>query len=226
MLSRIPWTRSFLQAAARGDVSAAAVDSTRRGILKNHSDAMIRKLAVALFDETITSRTAVVEQYRRALSANGAVPRGDAVFQKNCLVCHKVGTRGSSVGPDLTTAGDKDKAALLAHILDPNQYLLPNFETYVVVDQSGRTLTGMIAAQSATSVTLKKEQGKQETILRSNIDELVSTGKSLMPEGFEQKINIQQMADLLAFLKSQSQTPTVAANTLPIGTLPGLIEPK
>ena len=85
-------------------------------------------------------------------------------------------------------------------------------------------MEGVCAAQSATSVTLKREESKTETILRANIDELRSTGKSLMPEGLEQKIDPQAMADLFRSLQT-AQVPT-GEPPLHIGTLPGLIEPE
>ena len=224
LLSRTGWTRQYLQAAARDVVTVSLIDSTRRNLLKSHNDDIIRELATSLFDEAKDSRATIVEQYSRALRLTGDVTKGSVVYEQNCIACHRIGTKGHVVGPDLTSAGEKEAAALLAHVLNPNQYLLPTFETYVVVDNDGRTRTGMIAAQTATSITLKREESKSETILRGNIDELTSTGKSLMPEGFEQKIDHQQMADLLAFLRSQTAKPA-DPNTLPIGTLPGLIEP-
>ena len=63
-------------------------------------------------------------------------------------------------------------------------------------------MSGLIAAETPTSITLKRAENIQETILRQHIDEIVGTGKSLMPEGLEQKINKQQMSDLIAFLLS------------------------
>jgi hypothetical protein len=67
-------------------------------------------------------------------------------------------------------------------------------------------------------------RGKNETstILRSNIDQLNSTGKSLMPEGFEKNITMEAMADLIAFLQS-SHVPK-SAMRLDIGTQPGMVE--
>ena len=38
---------------------------------------------------------------------------------------------------------------------------------------------------------------------RQEINELRATNRSLMPEGVEKEISVQQMADLLEFLKSR-----------------------
>ena len=94
----------------------------------------------------------------------------------------------------------------------------------MVVDTSGRVYTGMLTAQTASSITLKREANKSDTILRGNIDEMASTGKSLMPEGLEKKIDQQAMADLIAFLQA-ARKPT-GPQPLHIGTLPGLTEPS
>ena len=61
-------------------------------------------------------------------------------------------------------------------------------------------MSGLIASESPTSISLKRAENVQETILRQNIEEIVGSGKSLMPEGLEQKVDKQKMSDLLAFL--------------------------
>jgi putative heme-binding domain-containing protein len=71
-----------------------------------------------------------------------------------------------------------------------------------VATLEGRLLNGIIVAETATSLTLRRAEGKEDTVLRSEIDALSSTGKSLMPDGLEQDITPEQMADVLAFVKS------------------------
>jgi putative heme-binding domain-containing protein len=57
-------------------------------------------------------------------------------------------------------------------------------------------------AETAESVTLRQPEGRELTVLRAEIDEMRSTSKSLMPEGIEKDVTVEQMADILAFLKS------------------------
>jgi putative heme-binding domain-containing protein len=78
----------------------------------------------------------------------------------------------------------------------------PAFVTYVVTTTSGKIITGMIASESANSLTLWKADHQNETILRNNIEEMRSTGISFMPEGVEKNISVTVMADLLAYLDS------------------------
>ena len=101
-----------------------------------------------------------------------------------------------------------------------------------MVDQNGRTYSGIIASETATSLTLRRGEGAQDTILRGQVAELASTGLSLMPEGFEKRISKPEMADLIAFLCGHTVAETAATGSiadrsrpLDIGTLPGLIEP-
>ena len=67
---------------------------------------------------------------------------------------------------------------------------------------AGRTLTGMITAETANSLTIRRADGTSETVLRIDIEELRSTGLSFMPEGLEKQIDVPAMADLLAYLNS------------------------
>ncbi len=91
---------------------------------------------------------------------------------------------------------------MLLNILDPNRDVKPQFLSYVLVTTSGRVLTGMIAAETANSLTIRKPDGVEETVLRLQIEELRGTGLSFMPEGLEKQIDVAAMADLLAYLIS------------------------
>ena len=98
---------------------------------------------------------------------------------------------------------NKTKDSLLVDLLDPNRDVDPRYVNYVAVLQDGRTATGLIAAETTTSVTLRRSGGFDETILRTDIDRLTSTGTSVMPEGLEQSIGVQEAADLVSFLLTQ-----------------------
>jgi putative heme-binding domain-containing protein len=112
-----------------------------------------------------------------------------------------VAGEGRDVGPELTALRERPAAELLVAILDPNREVNPQFMQYKARMKDGSILDGLIAAESAVSVTLKKAEGEPATILRSEIDVLASTNLSLMPEGLEKAIDVGQMADLLRFLK-------------------------
>src|SRR4029079_6918520 len=112
------------------------------------------------------ARKDVLAQYQAALTMPAKAADGKAVFEKTCANCHQIAGKGYAIGPNLASSPSRDGTVLLTHILDPNQYVLPNFVQYVVVDRQGRSFTGLLAAQTATSVTLKKEKDETVTILR------------------------------------------------------------
>src|SRR5205807_7907841 len=111
--------------------------------------------------------------------------------------CRRVAGVGIDVGPDIAATRTKTLAALLNDILVPNQAIDNNYINYLVSTKDGRILTGMLAAETATSVTLKRAEGQTDVLLRKDIEDIASTGISLMPEGLEKNINVQEMADLL-----------------------------
>ncbi len=236
LLTRASWTKALLLAASRKSVpagiNAALIDPADRGPLLKHRDPDIARLAQSLFGQPIPGgRSRLVADYAPVLRLKGNPARGAGIFERECKSCHKISDRGSALGPDLTASPSGDSAALLANILDPNASVQPSYVQYVILDQSGRTYSGIVSAETATSLTLRRGEGAQEMILRSQIAEMSSTGLSLMPEGFEKTISKPDMADLLAFLRAEhrggdgADSDNDRSRPLDIGTLPGLIEP-
>lgn len=203
LFTRASWIVSFLDAVEKQTIARADLDPARIALLRQHKEAAIRDRATKLFaGATLARRQEVVDAYQIALEVKGDVDRGRAHFRKHCAACHKLENFGESIGADLNAIRDRGTAAVLLNILDPNREVKPQFLSYVVVLDSGRTLTGMIAAETANSLTLRKADNTTETVLRINIDELKSTGLSFMPEGLEKQLDPAAMADLLAYLNS------------------------
>lgn len=191
----------LLEAIEARKVSLAQIPFSRRTLLMKHADPAVREFAVKLFSADAPSpRKEVLVRYQPALAAEGDAVRGRKVFLRECQTCHRMAEQGFDVGPNLLTIKHRTPAEVLTHVLDPNREVSPNFLEYVIALEDGRVMTGVIAEETATSITLKRAQGVQETILRQDIDQLASTGHSLMPEGMEQKISVQEMADLIGFL--------------------------
>ena len=111
-------------------------------------------------------------------------------------------TRGHAVGPDLTATQFREPDAAA----DPHPRPEPvrcrrTTSSTSSATSSGRVFTGLIASETASSLTLRRAEGAEDTILRSQIEELASTGKSLMPERLRARSSThQEMADLIAYL--------------------------
>jgi putative heme-binding domain-containing protein len=178
--------------------------ASRRSLLLNHPDRSTRDRAKALFGDAVSkSRNEVIQRYKAALSLTGDLGRGHQVFERVCAACHRIRDKGNDIGPNLSSYGQPSTSpqSLLTDILDPNRQVSPEYVSYVVVLNDGRVLSGILATQTPNSVTLKREKdGDGMVILRNNIEEMKSSGKSLMPEGLEQNVSVEEMADLLSFL--------------------------
>jgi putative membrane-bound dehydrogenase-like protein len=238
LLTRASSTKTLLKAISHNDpstgITLTLIDLTDRTPLMKHSDAEIARLAQILFAQVAPRpRAQVINEYVTALGMNGNAVQGSRVFERECMACHRIGARGFDLGPDLTGSPSRDPATLLANILDPNANVPPNSLQYLVIDQNGRTYAGIIASETATSLTVRRGGGAQDTILRAHIAEMTNTGLSLMPEGLEKTISKPEMADLVAFLRAShrggdgdGEGPGAhQPQSLDIGTLPGLIEP-
>ncbi len=237
LLARASWTKALLLAASRksapAGINATLIDPADRSPLLKHRDPEVAQLARSLFGQPLLpgGRAQLVADYLPMLKLKGDAVRGAEIFERECKGCHKIGTRGTALGPDLTASPSGDSASLLANILDPNANVQPSYTQYMVLDENGRTYSGIISTETATSLTLRRGEGVQETILRSQIAEMSSTGLSLMPEGFEKTISKPEMANLIAFLRAEHHAGDGKGNDedrsrpLDIGTLPGLIEP-
>ena len=203
LFSRSEWVGKLLDQAAAGTVATSDVDPSRWQLLTSHADESIRQRAMALVGKLQTSkRGEVVTAYRDSLTKAGDVARGKEQFKKVCAACHQLEGVGYPTGPNLAAMKNRGPEAILLNVLDPNREVNPQYLNYSVVTSDGRTLSGMIAAETATSVTLKRADNASDTVLRIDIEQLKSTGLSLMPEGMEKQIDSQAMADLLAYLKS------------------------
>jgi putative heme-binding domain-containing protein len=145
-------------------------------------------------------RELVIREYQGALSRQGSAEKGREIFRAVCAACHRAGGEGHELGPNLASVQNRGAEAILVNVLDPNREVNPQFVNYLVMTKAGKTASGIIAGESAGSLTLKRGEGQSETILRSEIDELTNTGMSLMPEGMEKQPDQQAVADLIAYL--------------------------
>jgi putative heme-binding domain-containing protein len=151
----------------------------------------------------VSDRRNVLTAYRPALDLPADALRGKAVFKKTCATCHRLENEGTEVGPDLLSAlRNKTRETLLTDILDPSREVDPRYVDYIVTNKAGRVFTGMIAAETASSITLRRAEKAEDVLLRTDVDTMQATAKSLMPEGLEMQLGKQDVADLIAYLQS------------------------
>ena len=206
LFSREERVQHFLDGLESGDVVAAHLDPMRRTALLDHPRDEIRLRARQLIASLdVSSPEKVIREYRSALAADGDTARGAEVFERECATCHRLGGMGHEVGPDLKERAASSREDLLIDILDPNRSVQSNFVNYRLDAVDGSVLTGILSRESAGSVTLRRGEGIEDVVERSNISSLTSMGLSLMPEGLDEEIQPAEMADLLSFVQSQAR---------------------
>lgn len=204
LLSQARFLPSLLEAVEKGVVQPWAIPANRRNSLLKHKDAAIRTRAEKAFaDSQGGDRMKVYEEHKDVLKLKGNGRNGHAVFTKACASCHRYNNEGAQVGPDLSGVRLQPADALLLHIIAPNAEIYPGFTAYEVETKDGRTLTGLLASETPTSITLRAAQGVEETILRANLASFSASNLSLMPQDLERTMTKQELADLLAFLKGE-----------------------
>ncbi len=196
-------TLHLLDAIAEGKVQPSELEPGRaQQLLNDRRDAVQRKARSVLQSQLPADRREVLDRYRAALQLKGDPHRGQEVFRNNCAGCHQVRGIGVNVGPDISDTRTKTPEGLLVDILNPNQAIDGNYINYTVLLKDGRIVTGVIAAETPAALVLKRAENQTDTVLRADIEALRSSGQSLMPEGLEKTISLQDMADLIAFLKN------------------------
>lgn len=191
---------ALLDRLADGSIPSARVTPSVRHQLRTHPDARVRDRFAAVFRDQLASRAEALAKYKPAAKGNGDATKGQKVFERACAHCHQVRGKGVDVGPNLVTSRFRTAESILPHVIDPNLEAQPQYVAYTLALRDGRVLTGLLKSDNDASITLLSEHGKTHVVTKREIEEMASTGRSLMPEGVERDISVVEMTDLLAFL--------------------------
>jgi putative membrane-bound dehydrogenase-like protein len=200
LLARAERARPLLAAIEAGNINAATLPSTCLNLLRTHEDPVVSELAVRLFGPVTQSRPNLVEQFEPALRLKGEVGHGHALFLARCAGCHRLGGEGRVFGPDLAGAKVRGKEAILRAILEPNREVQADYTTCVARSNEGQSLVGIKASQSASTLTLRQLDGTLAVWLLEDLQSIQTQSWSLMPEGLEQGLSLEDMADLLHYV--------------------------
>ena len=142
------------------------------------------------------------------LVAKGSIVRGHAVFYSSkatCSACHRLGYAGGTTGPDLTHVGQtRTERDLLEAILYPSLSFVRSYEPMQIVTQDGKTLNGVIRDETAQEFVVTTGPDQIVRLPRTEVDEMKPSTVSIMPAGLEKQLTAQELADLVAFLKSST----------------------
>ncbi len=143
---------------------------------------------------------------RAVLALKGDPKRGEKLFWSptlQCSRCHRIGERGTAVGPDLSTIGTvRSRDDLLESLLEPSRRIEPKYASYSAATTGGVSLTGLLVRRDEKWVVLRDGQGKEMILAAEDVEELRPSRTSLMPDGQLADLTAQEAADLIDYLAS------------------------
>ena len=201
LLGKRDWAAALLDAVEQGTIGAASIDAVARIRLTQYPEPAVRERAERLLEAEVRDRAQVVEAHHDVIELPSDLDRGRRIFEQHCAQCHLARADRGRIGPDLSGINNRGKEELLTHILDPSFEIQPNYTNYLVVAKDGRVLDGLLIGETAHTVTLRGEYD-DVTIPREAIEQIRPSEVSLMPEGLEQDLDHQALADVIAYLRA------------------------
>ncbi len=192
----------LLDALEKDIIDPSAISWPRRVSLMANANEKLRNRARKLLSVDSGSSQEVMKAYADVPALAADPEKGQLVFAQHCAICHQIGGKnGIFYGPDLATIRNRRPESVMADILDPNLSIADGYDIWNIELKSGETLQGLIATETPSAITIRNYGGVETIIARNDIQTLTAMGTSVMTAGFDQLIDKQQMADLLAFLR-------------------------
>lgn len=158
-----------------------------------------------LLNAGLAEQKAHLEQLQLGLSG-GDRDRGRRVFESSktaCSSCHQVGYLGGRVGPDLTRIGAiRTERDLLEAIVYPSAGFVRSYEPMIVRVKDGEEYSGVLRQESADTIVIVGGPTSEQRVALADVTEMRPGTLSIMPQGIDQQLTKQELADLIAFLRS------------------------
>jgi putative heme-binding domain-containing protein len=164
------------------------------------------------FTASAQTKTNSAAQYADfAMSHTGNVAAGRRLFHNEqrlaCVKCHTVDGSGGHAGPELANIGAKfPRRELIRSILEPSAAIAVGYTTTIIDTRQGDTFQGVIKQSSSDAIGLMGADGKLVRIQSKDILRQRSSLISLMPEGLQNGLSLQEFSDLISYLETLRQT--------------------
>ena len=192
---------ALVQALSEGTVVAEGIPAVTRIRLAQHPDEQIRHAALFNLSLDVRDRDAAVRDGMAALGLRGEPENGKDVFRRECANCHLAKATRGRIGPDLSGVNNRSKEDLLTSILDPSYAIEDRYRNYLLETVDGHFYDGILVAETTETLTLRGEL-EDIVVLKENVAEFRRSNVSLMPEGLEDAVTTQELADLIAYLRA------------------------
>ncbi len=213
LCSRPAWAQSLLEAIAAGTVDKNVLDAPLRQQLAQLGDPALQQRLAAVWGRSTALSGQVQQQiadWKQRLGekvlAAADLPHGRALYTRTCGACHQLFGQGYAFGPDLTGSNRRDLDYLLGNILDPGREVARDYMMAQVKLKSGGVVMGMLTDETDTAVTVKS-QAYAQVVAKADIDSKQLLEVSLMPPGQLDGMSADDVRDLIAYLRSETQVP-------------------
>jgi len=211
LVSRPAFAGALLNQIEAGTIPATEVGALEARQIRSFGDANLAARLAQVWGELRDSpqdKAQTIDHLKQLLTSeqlsSAEVTQGRALFQSTCAKCHKLFGAGENIGPDLTGSDRRNLEYLLSNIVDPSAVVNKDYRMTIIHHADGRVLNGVIVSQDESRIVLQTADEKM-TILRDDIDAIVPTTLSAMPDGILQPLRDDQIRDLVAYLMSPSQ---------------------
>ena len=202
-LSKDDGTKILIKGLQSEKINTVELSSSCIERLKNHRNEKIRKQTNEIFSKSNSiNKKLVYSKFKPSLSINGDYEKGKMHFLARCSTCHRLDDVGRDVGPNLKALSDKSRQSLFDAILNPSSSIEPQYLAYNI-EHKGENIFGLIQSETSNSLIVKLLDGTTRVVKRDEITNLQGTGKSIMPDGLEAGLSVEDFADLLGFLDKQ-----------------------
>jgi putative heme-binding domain-containing protein len=205
LTSNFDSTEALIAAIESGTIAPGDLSPAVRQTLRQSGSQSLQARVNRVLGKAIGANQQMIGQYLQFQETTSQKPdlsRGRALFEKHCAACHVPDAAGKATGPNLSNLTDRSRAAFTEAILAPNRSVEPQYHGYIVQLTDGRVLSGVIADEAGDALTLHLADGRRTTVQRAEIENLRSTGVSLMPEGMQHELDPEELFDLIEYVRS------------------------
>ena len=188
-------------ALEKKQLPAAALNTIQRETLRRHPDVALRQRIESMLKPAQAVDEKTLQKFLDALKNPRDPANGSQVHRTHCATCHRAHGVGHAVGPDLAAEFRRAEETIVRDILAPSDVIEPGHETWIIETADGRTLSGLLVGESASSLSLGIPGGQRLEVLRKDVKSLKPMGVSLMPSSLAQVLKPADVADVIAWLR-------------------------
>jgi putative heme-binding domain-containing protein len=211
LASRPAWAGRLLESVQRGQIKRQDISAAELRQLRSLNDAAVNEKVAAIwpqFDDSPRGKKQAYDKYKKLLTSARLVEanrsQGRVVFQQICASCHTLFGEGAKIGPDITGGDRKNLDYLLDNSLNPSAIVPETYRMSNVAMKDDRVLSGIVLNQTERMLTIQTANEKL-ALEKSAIESVQGSQLSMMPDGLLDNLSEQQVADLFAYLMSETQ---------------------